>query len=275
MIQFDTPTVCVFESALFRTTSTVIQTPDLVLIVDPTWLPAEVAAIQRFVEPVHGERPVYLLFTHSDYDHILGYHAFPNTTVIASAAFVTQPDQAAIVQQMVNFDAEYYIQRSYKIEYPKVDYVVKEDGQCLRIGDTTFTFYLAPGHNSDGLFTLVQFADQCIWIAGDYVSNIEFPFIYYSSYEYEQTLAKAERILLQNKIDLLIPGHGDIATEEKEMQLRITESYRYMQQLRDFLQTGIEFPTDQLWKRYQFPIIQQKYHDENVALMRRELGMAH
>ncbi len=273
MIQFKTSNVCVFESALFRTTSTVIQTPDLVLIVDPTWLPHEVAEIQQFVETVRGKRPLYLLFTHSDYDHIIGYQAFPDATVIASQALIDNPERASNLQQILKFDDDYYIRRSYMIDYPKVNYIVNKDEQALKIGDTEITFYLAPGHNSDGIFTIVAFNNQHIWIAGDYLSNIEFPFIYHSSYDYEETLAKAEHILQNGKIDLLISGHGDVATEKSEIIARIQDSYLYIHTLREALQSDKEFLTEQLWKRYHFPGIQQKYHTGNVALIKKELGI--
>lgn len=273
MIQLKTPAVCVFESALYRTTSTVIQTPDLILVVDPTWLPNEVTEIQHFVAALRGDRPIYLLFTHSDYDHIIAYRAFLDAIVIASQALIDNPERGSNIQQILKFDDEYYIRRSYPIEYPKVDIIVHQDEQLLKIGNTTFTFYLAPGHNSDGIFTLVEWNNQCIWIAGDYLSNVEFPYIYYSSYEYEQTLAKAEQIINQYFINLLVSGHGDTTMDQSEMRTRIQDSYIYIHALREALQAGKEFPTEQLFQRYGFPGIMQKYHDENVMLFKRELNV--
>lgn len=275
MIQFKISNVCVFESALFRTTSTVIQTPDLILVVDPTWLPQEIVEIQLFVNEIRLERPVYLLFTHSDYDHIIGYRAFSGATVIASQAFIDNPERAANLQQIIKFDDEYYIQRPYPIEYPRVDVIIRHDEQQLIIGKTVLTFYLSPGHNSDGIFTIVEFDNQRIWIAGDYLSNIEFPFIYHSSYDYEQTLAKAETILNQDNINLLIAGHGDVTMDKPAIQKRINDSYQYIHELRNALKNGKEFPTELLWQRYHFPGIQQKYHDGNIALMKKELRITH
>ena len=123
MIQYQDSSLCVFESALFRTTSTVLEMPDLILVVDPTWLPEEVQAIQDFVFSKKANRPIYLLFTHSDYDHILGYGAFPEATIIATTAFNTNPGKQEILAQIRKFDDEYYIQRSYKINYPGVVYI--------------------------------------------------------------------------------------------------------------------------------------------------------
>ncbi|MEL6866224.1 MAG: MBL fold metallo-hydrolase, partial [Bacteroidota bacterium] len=74
-IQYQSPLLCIFESALYRTTSTIIHTEDCILIVDPNWLPQEVAILQNYVEQLPQNLPQYLLFTHSDYDHIIAYHA--------------------------------------------------------------------------------------------------------------------------------------------------------------------------------------------------------
>lgn len=270
-IQYKTPQVCVFESALFRTTSTVFTSDDLILVVDPTWLPHEIEAIRNHVYKIKKDQPVYLLFTHSDYDHIIGYQAFPGATVIASAAFVTNTEIEAILRQIRHFDDEYYITRAYPIVYPRVDIVVDKDEFELQIGNTRLIFWQSPGHNPDGLFTLIE--PYGIWIAGDYLSNIEFPFIYHSSVEYETTLKKAEKILTTFRPQLLIPGHGDITTEMGEMHLRLTDSLVYIQKLRASIQGLKAFNTASLWKRYQFPGVMGRYHEDNIKLIAKELGL--
>ena len=142
-IQFQTPNLTIFESALFRTTSTVIQTNDFVLVIDPNWLPIEVQTIRDYVDEIKGDKPIYLFFTHSDYDHIIGYEVFPEAKVIASKAFVENPDKAKILQQINDFDDENYIQRSYKITYPNVDFVIENSGDYLEFGDTKLQFFNA------------------------------------------------------------------------------------------------------------------------------------
>lgn len=274
MIQIKTPNVCVFESALFRTTSTVILTKDMVLVVDPNWLPNEIQQITNVIATLRGERPLYLLFTHSDYDHIIGYRAFSGAKVIASKAFVDNPDRESSLKQILKFDDDYYIQRSYPIEYPQVDIIINKDEQELIIGETVLTFYLAPGHNIDGIFTIVEFENQRVWIAGDYLSNIEFPFIYHSSYAYKRTLVKAKKIIKKSHIDFLIPGHGDVTMDEAEIITRIQDSYEYIHNLRDAVQNGKEFSTEALFQRYQFPGVMQKYHNENVKLIQKELKVS-
>lgn len=274
MILFKNKDICVFQSALFCTTATVIQTADLVLVVDPNWLPQEVYAIQNFVREIRKGRDLYLLFTHSDYDHIIGYQAFPDAKVIASKAFVENPDKEAIIKQIKEWDEGFYIVRNYPISYPAVDIVVEKDAQQLSIGATNFTFYLAPGHNRDGIFTFVEWESKGVLFLGDYLSDVEFPFIYHSSEDYEKTLDKAAQLAQQPKFQIAIPGHGSLIHSNAEMAHRIKESRAYIQELRQSIQNKQDYPTELLWQRYAFRKGMEHYHQGNVKLIAAALHKA-
>ncbi len=273
MIQFKDKSleVKIFESALFRTTATVVETPDLILVADPNWLPQEVSAIRQFVAENRQGKPLFLLFTHSDYDHIIGYRAFSDAQTIASQSFVENPDKEAVIEQILQFDDDYYITRDYPIEYPAIDVLVKTDSQVLTIGKTELTFYLAPGHNRDGIFTLIKSNDSmAVWLAGDYLSNVEFPYIYHSFQDYEQTLAKTEAILNKHDIGLMVPGHGDVAFTAQEILLRKEQSLDYIGQLRQTVEKGRTFDLDKLWSQYRFPRLMKKFHQDNLTLLKKE-----
>lgn len=266
-IQFQHPHLTVFESALFRTTTTVIETPELILVVDPNCLPHEIEFVQRHVKHIRGERPVFLLFTHSDWDHIIGYRAFDGARVIASQALADNPNAAKSLEDIRRFDDEYYISRPYLIEYPKVDIPVHSNGQTLEIGGTRLVFYLAPGHTADGLFTVVE--PYGIWLAGDYLSNMEFPFVYHSFSEYLHTLSAASQILQSHSVRLLVPGHGDVTTEKTTMKTRIDESEQYLRKVIRAVSNDNDFD-EEIFKKYPFPLFLKKYHQENLALARKE-----
>jgi glyoxylase-like metal-dependent hydrolase (beta-lactamase superfamily II) len=208
---FDNLTV--FQSALFLTNAAVIDGLDFVLVIDPTWLPQEVEEIAHYVSSIRADCPVYLLFTHSDFDHILGAGAFPDATTIASQAFIDNPDKERKVSQILAWDSEYYIRRPYEIRYPEIDISIVDDGQAVTIGETRLTFYHAPGHNLDGLFTVIE--PQGILIAGDYLSDIEFPYIYHSSTAYETTLAKLDLILEKHKVNILVRVYQIVARADR------------------------------------------------------------
>ncbi len=262
------PNVIVFQSALFQTNTTVVQTNDLVLVVDPGWLPQEVKSIRQHVDEIRGFKPVFLLFTHSDYDHIMGYKAFDADRVFMSEAMSNNAEKDKILEQAKSFDDQFYIQRNYPIEYPQADFGVYRDGVQYRTGQTKMTFYLTPGHTIDSMMVVIWHLGLCI--AGDYLSDVEFPFIAYSSVQYEQTLEKLPRIHDKNWFTRLIPGHGSPALSINDWLKRRTESLTYLYALRESIHTDVPFDETSLWQLYHFPRYQRQCHLDNLEVMRKE-----
>jgi len=266
MIQYKDDRLTVFESQLYKTTSTVIQTEDCIIVVDPALLPFEVDEIRRFVMSIKGNRSIYLIITHSDWDHIVGVGAFPEATIIASAA-IKEKNPDDMIEQVKDFDDEYYIDRKTPLIYPKVDIAVEKDGQQLKIGNTLLTFYEAKGHTDDGIFAIVE--PLGIWIAGDYLSDIEFPFIYSSSKDYIETLEKTEAILMTHSIQVMIPGHGHATFSKKEIIKRKNDSLLYIISLKKAIQSNAEH--EHLIAQYPYPRSLKKCHEENVQFLMKEL----
>ncbi|NBD25264.1 MBL fold metallo-hydrolase [Paenibacillus glycinis] len=276
MIKLRKGALTIFESALYKTTSTVIQSEDAVLIVDPCWLPHEVQEIRRYADDaaVNGKRK-YVLFTHSDFDHIIGYGAFPDAEIIASAAFADKDEaaKAKIVEQILAFDDDYYLERPYEIRYPEVAHRMERDGQQLALGDSgslRLTCYQSPGHNDDGLFTVVE--PLGLLLAGDYWSDIEFPYIYHGSALYETALAKLDTMLGMHDIARLIPGHGASTTDKAEMKRRQAADYAYIAAMRAAVRAGDQASIDALIEGCRFPRNLRKFHRGNQALFERELA---
>lgn len=270
MILYKDNHTTVFQSALFQTTSTVVETPDFILVADPCWLPQEVESIRRYVDERKEDRPVYLLFTHSDYDHIIGYNAFPGSTVIGSGNMAENTEKEEIINQILRFDDSYYLTRNYKIAYPETNIQITENGQKLQLGDYTLTFYHAKGHTNDGIYTIIE--PLGLWIAGDFLSDIEFPYIYSSSYDYEATLETSLAILGNHNIKLLVPGHGSVASNYPEINKRIKDSQLYIENTRKLLCENKEEQTYMILRNYSFPHIMKKFHEGNIELMKKELG---
>jgi hydroxyacylglutathione hydrolase len=271
MIQYRANGVTVFQSVLFETTSTVIESQNSILVVDPTWLPNEVEAIRAYVASVRGNRTLYLLFTHSDWDHVLGYKAFPDAITIGSQALADNPQKQDIVTQILTYDSRNYLKRDYDIVYPIIDVLVQEEGQQLCIGEMTLTFYSASGHTNCGIFTLIE--PLGVWIAGDYLSNIEFPYVYFSSQAYESTLHKVDTILKNHSVRLLVPGHGQCATATSEIKHRTESSFAYIHTLRSRLLAGKQEEINQMLNEYEFPLGMKSFHEDNQTLFKTELGI--
>ncbi|MEC0257147.1 MBL fold metallo-hydrolase [Paenibacillus lautus] len=270
MIQYSNDKVTVFQSALFQTTSTVIELDDCIIIMDPNWLPHEIREIQEHVKAVRGNREIYLIFTHGDYDHIIGYKAFPDAKTIGSAGLRDHPEKEKKLKLIREFDASYYITRDYPIEFPMLDFVIEEDGQQLILGSATLTFYRAPGHTKDGLFTLVDSVG--VFAAGDYLSDFELPFIYDSALDYDETIRKASWILKKHPVSLLIPGHGRHATSRSDMERRVETARSHLERLRQAVMHGDDAALDRLQQEHGFGSeFTAACHKENVRIIQTEL----
>jgi glyoxylase-like metal-dependent hydrolase (beta-lactamase superfamily II) len=269
-IQLTTPNLTIHESQLFRTTSTIIHTDDYVLIVDPNWLPAEVDHLAELSAKLGTGKEKFLLFTHSDYDHIIGYGKFPGFTTIASQRFVDNPGRAAQLAQTIAWDDEYYIKRDYELAYPVIRIPIAEDGMKTMIGEDRYYFHQGSGHNYDGLITFNK--TRGILIVGDYLSNVEFPYVYHSFADYREALNTMRAIIYTGLVKVLITGHGDHTTDNNEMERRLEDSFAYLDELTLSVQNNTAFDLEKWLGRYDFPIIMGKFHEKNVALLRKELG---
>lgn len=269
MIVYQKEGLTVFQSALWKTTSIVFEADSYVLIVDPTWLPHEVEEIKRHVTQIRNGRQLYMLFTHGDFDHIIGYRALNETKVIGSKGLQHHPNKEYKLNLIQQFDKEYYIERSYPIEFPDVDIVITEDRQQLIIGETTITFYLSPGHTHDGLFTVIE--PRGILITGDYLSDFELPFIFDSAKAYENTLEMADEILNSHAISVLIPGHGQVTEDNDEINSRVQSSKSYLKRLIHAVQSKDEQTLKDLRDMMPYPSsFTTECHDKNVSIIREE-----
>lgn len=267
-IQFQSDELIIFESALFRTTISFVISNDYVLLVDPNWLPIELDFIEKTILPMAEGKEKYLLFTHSDYDHIIGYGRFKNFITIASENFINNPSKDKVLRQIAKLDDENYVKREHLVEYPKIEKVISGDNESLKIGSDEYLFFQATGHNADGIITYNQ--TKGILIAGDYLSNIEFPYIYHSIQSYRDTLSKFEKIINENEVSILISGHGDYTSNKEEMYIRLEESRQYINQLVALVITNRHFNDKEILDKYDFPIIMKQFHLKNIELAQKE-----
>ncbi|KGX87104.1 MBL fold metallo-hydrolase [Pontibacillus marinus] len=265
MIQYKTNNITVFQSTLYKTSSAIIETKHSMVMTDPNWLPEEVESIRQYVMKHIGDRELYIIYTHSDFDHIIGAGAFPEAKVIASEEFNENPHKEEIIKQNYDFDQKYYLQRSYLHTYPTVDIGISEDGQTLELEDITLSFFKAPGHTNDSLFTVVE--PFGIFLSGDYLSDVEFPFIFSSYKDYVDTIEKAANVYQNYDITIQVPGHGYTTDNQQEMRDRLVFSQYYLQNLLTKKQALV----DELSKKYTFFEGMKDIHDSNVELANQEL----
>lgn len=271
-IQFESNNLVIFESALFRTTSSLILAEEHIILVDPNWFPVELQFIQDYISKQESKKEKYLFFTHSDYDHIIGYNFFQGFKTIASRNFVNQKTKQRILEKIATIDDDNYTKRAYKVQFPYIDIVIEENQDLLHLGNKAYQIGYLQGHNDDSIYLLDS--EHRVLLVGDYLSNIEFPYLYYSYAAYVKSLKLLSSIIESGKVELLVPGHGDYANTLVEMKKRVEDSYDYLRKLKEHCDGKSIFDFDEYVKDFYFPIVMRKFHEKNVDLMIKELSLS-
>lgn len=213
-------------SLLYQTQSLVIEDGQSILCVDPNYFPHEILAARELSERLSkpgGER--WLALTHSDFDHIAGAPWFEDFQVLTHASWDLQNEERSR-GVMAAFDAEMYIPRARPLTSPiRRDRTISSDGE--RHGG--FLCHHAAGHTRDGL--ILEHLRSGVLICGDYLSDVEFPFVYVSVLAYERTLERFASIIAERPPTLLVSQHGPVAFGGAAISARLQESRDYIRGL--------------------------------------------
>ena len=214
----------VFQSAYWQLNSIVCNYLGTTIVWDPAYTDREINDIYLEARKTFSDEK-YLIYTHGDFDHILGDAHFEGFQKLGSMNMAQKTNKAKVIEQINTTDDEYYLDRLHSIQFPILDQVIEEN-ISLMLGSVETYFYKAGGHTSDGMFTIIPSIG--LWVAGDYLSDIEFPFIEDNIDEYYKTLDTADRILNSFDIKFMVPGHGNPTNSTSQIKSRIDQSLRYL-----------------------------------------------
>ncbi|HMG14065.1 MAG TPA: MBL fold metallo-hydrolase [Saprospiraceae bacterium] len=248
-----------FTSALYQTNSTLIDLGDKILLVDPSWLPEEINAIKNYIQQNYQDKTLWILITHFDYDHVWGVPAFPDAKIIAPSLEGLEHLGDKCLHQWKQWDQEHYINRPYLPSLPVPEFTLAESPSLIW-NEYTLYFYHAPGHTADSYCCVIE--PEGILIAGDYLCDVEIPWMGDSLISYKRTLEQFNELIEKHKISICIPGHGSIITNQKGIKERIEAGLKYLQLLSDNIVES-ENTIRQLISQYPFPLASQDIHELN------------
>jgi glyoxylase-like metal-dependent hydrolase (beta-lactamase superfamily II) len=270
----------VFTSDLWQTNSVVLECGDGLMVFDPTYFPREIDAIHQYAAAAPG-RERLCVFTHGDWDHIVGFPVFADWETLGHPA-VASADEATkrkTLAEIADLDARWYVPRPAEaLTYPRIDKPVK-DKAVLGVSGEPVRFYHVPGHTDDGIAAV--FERKQLLIAGDYLSELEFPFVNHSLGAYRKTLERFKRLIDRYHIDLVAGGHGPPAVGKPEIERRLKRDLAYLdalaQQVTQHTRDGLRDERLQaalagmLFDGQPIPASQQAFHRENVVQTQSEL----
>lgn len=213
-------------SLLYQTQTVVVRDPGGVWVLDPNYFEIEISEARRKAEevaPSGGFRR--LLLTHSDFDHTIGAHAFRDFETVVSGDWDDENEKRGLAQE-ATIDQKFYIDRPKGAYLPsRKDRMIRDEGERL----DGMVFFHAPGHTRDGL---IAFHERTgVLFLGDYLSGIEFPFIYVDFGEYVRTFSKICSLIRERPVRWVVSEHGPATSDQTEVQKRIRDAAKYLKTL--------------------------------------------
>jgi glyoxylase-like metal-dependent hydrolase (beta-lactamase superfamily II) len=210
------PDALVVTSAFWQTNAVALRVDEEAVLIDSPYLPDELDALPSLLAGA-GFEPDGLLATHADFDHLLGRMAFPGLTLGLAESSVQRlhesPGQAQ--RELRQYDDEYYVVRPAPLGLGQVQ-ALPVPGH-VELGDRELELHPAEGHTVDGMALFDR--AQGLLIVGDYLSDVEIPWIHATLADYRATLARLGALV--EDVTTVVPGHG--APHDRETALRLLE----------------------------------------------------
>src|SRR4051794_28436823 len=144
------------------------------MLIDSPYFPDELELLPMLLEQA-GFKPIGLLATHADWDHLLGRYAFPRMSlgVGQSTGERLRAEPGAAQREMRDMDAETYVVRPSPLALGSYQ-VLPVPGR-MELGNTEIELHPTAGHTPDG--TAFRVPAASLLVCGDYVSDVEIPWI--------------------------------------------------------------------------------------------------
>jgi glyoxylase-like metal-dependent hydrolase (beta-lactamase superfamily II) len=210
------PDALVVTSGFWQTNAVALRVGEEAMLIDSPYLPDELDALPSLLAGA-GFEPDGLIATHADFDHLLGRLAFPGMTLGLCESSVERLHRAPGEAQRAlrQYDDEFYVSRPAPLALGQVQ-ALPVPGH-LELGDRELELHPAEGHTADGMVLFDR--AQGLLIVGDYLSDVEIPWIHGALADYRATLARLAPLV--EEAATVVPGHG--APHDRETTLRLLD----------------------------------------------------
>jgi glyoxylase-like metal-dependent hydrolase (beta-lactamase superfamily II) len=228
------PDALVVTSGFWQTNAVALRSGGEAVLIDSPYLPDELDALPSVLAGA-GFEPDGLLATHADFDHLLGRLAFPGMTLGLCESSVERlhREPGAAQRDLRDYDARFYVIRPAPLALGQVQGLPAPGS--VEIGDSELELHPAEGHTPDGMAVFAR--AQEVLVVGDYLSDVEIPWISEggSLADYRATLARLAPLVEQAAT--VVPGHGAVHPRDSALRL-LDEDAGYL----DALERGEERP---------------------------------
>jgi glyoxylase-like metal-dependent hydrolase (beta-lactamase superfamily II) len=250
------PDAIVVTSRIWQTNATALRAGGETLLIDSPYFPDELEALPALLRQA-GFEPNALFATHADYDHVLARFAFPELTLGVGDPTMERirAEPGAVQRELRDEDARNYVARPAPLALGNLQSLPVPG--YVELGQHELELHPADGHTSDGTAVLAEFAG--LLVCGDYISNLEIPWLSPGGglSDYRATLARLAPLV--ERAETVVPGHGGPHTRETALRI-IDEDLDYL----DALERGEERPK---LPEGRDSLRQREIHVENLTLL--------
>jgi hydroxyacylglutathione hydrolase len=229
-----TPTATWWPSTLYQTTTLELCRDGERLLVDPGISPWEIdEVVSAKPDPV-----TEVLVTHADWDHVMALGVLPEAHVTGSAAAAERIRSGSARASIERESFEAYV------PYVGLDALHLEQEvdppADVTLGPWSAVCRAGRGHTDDGLIT--WFPEERLLVVGDYLSELEIPFAYFSVRDYQATLHTLIGVIERERPEFVVVGHGRPHSAERALAIA-DEDLDYVDAVLAFADAGC--PADQ------------------------------
>jgi hydroxyacylglutathione hydrolase len=215
-----------WPSTLFQTTTLELRRDGVGVLIDPGISPWE-------IQEAAGEGVAEVVITHGDWDHVLGIGLLEGARVTAGRLTAYRLAAAGARDAVEDAAAEYYVE-CRGLERLRVDRPVDPPAE-IELGPWTAVFRPAPGHTEDGI--AISLPDEGLLVVGDYLSELEIPFVNATLGDYERTLELVVEVIETEQPAHVVVGHGRPHASARALEIA-HEDLAYLAALRSFAENG-------------------------------------
>ena len=220
-----------FESSLWETSSLLVTQGTRAVVIDPCISVAELDVIAATAAE-RGARIEAQLVTHSDWDHVCGLYRFADAPAVMTTRAAEDVASGRTAADVVKSGAAEGLSWPGA---PRAD-LSFEAGEAIAAGPFTLETMALPGHTWCG--SSYRFRELGVLAVGDYLSAIEFPFVYVSTAAYRATLTALIELLEHDPPTLVVPGHGPAITTAEALAIA-HDDLAYLRELKRTLRSAL------------------------------------
>lgn len=207
---------------------------DEAVAVDPGITPGEIAAFREALTAGGARRVTHVVLTHSHHDHIRGWNAFGDATIVSPSKVAQKPEssierilagKAKVDERMGVDDPEF--------RYPSVD-VEFDEAHELRVGGLTLHLRSLPGHSDCSSVVIIP--DLKALLSADYLVSPGLPYCRWEPAPFERANERLAELIHEHGIERVVPAHNDLLESAPDALAAIAEELDYFRFLRGELQ---------------------------------------